>query len=105
MDRGCARCSVRYSMCNYVLKGHGRIGVVPGAQPTAPPSSQTAHPSYSYPGVESYAVKCSYPGTVGYPARVEGTSPYPGGAPPLDKHSGAPAPTGFPQLDSQGFVY
>ena len=30
MDRGCARCSVRYSMCSYVFYGHGWIGVVPG---------------------------------------------------------------------------
>ena len=30
MDRGCARCSVHYSMCSYVFYGHGWIGVVPG---------------------------------------------------------------------------
>ena len=30
MDRGCARCSVRYPMCSYVFYGHGWIGVVPG---------------------------------------------------------------------------
>ena len=29
MDRGCARCSVRYSMCSYVFYGHGWIEVVP----------------------------------------------------------------------------
>ena len=86
-------------------QGHGKIEVPLTAQPGVIPSIYTGHPSYAYPADKSYAEDRGYPGTVGFPAKVEGPSHYPGGAPALGNHSGAPAPTGFPRLDSRGFVY
>ena len=86
-------------------QGQGKIEVPPTAQPGVVPSIYTGHPSYAYPADKSYAEDRGYPGTIGFPAKVEGPSHYPGGAPSLGSHSGAPAPTGFPRLDSRGFVY
>eukprot|EP00745_Piridium_sociabile_P017298 TRINITY_DN26034_c0_g2_i3.p1 TRINITY_DN26034_c0_g2~~TRINITY_DN26034_c0_g2_i3.p1 ORF type:complete len:263 (-),score=47.19 TRINITY_DN26034_c0_g2_i3:290-1078(-) len=87
------------------IPGHGKIEVPVTAQPGVVPSIYTGHPSYSYPADKSYAEDRGYPGTVGFPATVDGPSSYPGGAPPLGNNTGAPAPTGFPRLDSRGFVY
>ncbi|XP_076469894.1 uncharacterized protein LOC143300211 [Babylonia areolata] len=87
------------------VPGQGKIEVPPTAQPGVVPSIYTGHPSYAYPADKSYADDRGYPGTIGFPASVDGPSSYPGGAPPLGNHSGAPAPTGFPRLDSRGFVY
>lgn len=87
------------------MPGHGRIEIPPTAQPGVIPSIYTGHPSYAYPADKCYMEDRGYPGTVGFPAKVEGPSHYPGGAPSLGNHSGAPAPTGFPNLDARGFVY
>lgn len=87
------------------IPGQGQIEVPPAAKPGVYPSIYTGHPSYAYPADKSYAEDRAYPGTIGFPASVDGPSHYPGGAPPLGNHSGAPAPTGFPRLDSRGFVY
>ncbi|KAK7481698.1 hypothetical protein BaRGS_00027071 [Batillaria attramentaria] len=88
------------------MPGHGKIEIPPTAQKSYYPSIYTGHPSYAYPPDVPYEEHHGYPGTVGFPARVEGPSiPYPGGAPPLGNNTGAPAPTGFPRLDSRGFVY
>ncbi|KAL8608337.1 hypothetical protein ACOMHN_042204 [Nucella lapillus] len=87
------------------LPGQGKIEVPLTAQPGVVPSIYTGHPSYAYPADNTYAEDRGYPGTIGFPATVDGPSTYPGGAPPLGNHSGAPAPTGFPRLDSRGFVY
>lgn len=91
----------------YLLpQGHGKIEIPPTAKTSYYPSIYTGHPSYAYPPDVSYQEDHGYPGTVGFPARVEGPAiPYPGGAPPLGNNTGAPAPTGFPRLDSRGFVY
>ena len=86
-------------------QGQGKIEVPLTAQPGVVPSIYTGHPSYAYPADKTYAEDRAYPGTIGFPACVEGPSTYPGGAPSLGNHSGAPAPTGFPRLDSRGFVY
>ncbi|KAK7114434.1 uncharacterized protein [Littorina saxatilis] len=87
------------------MPGHGKIEVPPTAKPSVVPSIYTGHPSYAYPVDKSYIEDRGYPGTVGFPAKVVGPSHYPGGAPSLGNHGGAPAPTGFPRLDSRGFAY
>lgn len=87
------------------MPGYGKIEVPPTAKPGVVPSIYTGHPSYAYPMDKTYMEDRQYPGTIGFPAKVEGPSHYPGGAPPLGNHSGAPAPTGFPKLDSRGFTY
>lgn len=79
--------------------GHGNITVLPTADPGRIPSLYTGHPSYAYPPDIPYAEVRNYPGTTGYPAPTATTSNYPGGAPPLGNHSGAPAPTGFQNLE------
>ncbi|GFS24451.1 hypothetical protein ElyMa_001664400 [Elysia marginata] len=79
--------------------GHGKIHVLPTAEPGFIPSIYTGHPSYAYPPDMSYAETRAYPGTTGYPAHMPTTCEYPGGAPPLGNHSGAPAPTGFQNLE------
>ena len=81
-------------------KGHGKINVLPTAEPGNIPSLYTGHPSYAYPPDTAYAQVRGYPGTTGYPANIDSTCEYPGGAPPLGNHSGAPAPTGFLNLEA-----
>ncbi|PVD20437.1 hypothetical protein C0Q70_18592 [Pomacea canaliculata] len=85
--------------------GPGKINIPVTAKQGVVPSIYTGHPSYAYPVDKTYDESHHFPGTVGFPARVEGPSVYPGGAPPLGRHSGVPASTGFPKLDSAGFVY
>jgi len=80
--------------------GHGKINVLPTAEPGNIPSLYTGHPSYAYPPDTAYAQVRGYPGTTGYPANIDSTCEYPGGAPPLGNHSGAPAPTGFLNLEA-----
>ncbi|CAL1545752.1 unnamed protein product [Lymnaea stagnalis] len=85
--------------------GHGKIKLLPTADPGLVPSLYTGHPSYAYPPDIAYADTRGYPGTSGFPARVTATSDYPGGAPPLGNHSGAPAPTGFQNLEEAHIAY
>uniref|UniRef100_A0A0B6ZHP0 DUF4476 domain-containing protein n=1 Tax=Arion vulgaris TaxID=1028688 RepID=A0A0B6ZHP0_9EUPU len=85
--------------------GHGKIQLIPSANPGIIPSIYTGHPSYAYPPDIPYAEIRSYPGTAGFPARFSASTDYPGGAPPLGHHSGAPAPTGFYNLDESGVAY
>lgn len=85
--------------------GHGRVGILPTAEPGNIPSMYTGHPSYAYPSDMPYAEVRGYPGNTGYPACMTTTSDYPGGAPPLGNHSGAPAPTGFTNLESGKMAY
>ncbi|XP_041376072.1 uncharacterized protein LOC121388685 [Gigantopelta aegis] len=63
------------------------------------------HPSYAYPKDKSYAEDRGYPGHIMYPSNIATPRPYPSGAPYLGQHSGAPAPTGFPNLDKSRIVY
>lgn len=79
--------------------GHGTISLLPAADPSIIPSLYTGHPSYAYPPDASYAEERNYTGTTGFPVQVNSTYNYPGGAPPLGNHSGAPAPTGFFNLE------
>jgi len=79
--------------------GHGVVQVLPTAEPGVIPSMYTGHPSYAYPPDTPYGDVRGYPGTTGYPAMATKTSDYPGGAPPLGNRSGAPAPTGFQNLE------
>lgn len=88
-----------------LLKGHGKIHVLPTADPGLVPSLYTGHPSYAYPADIAYADVRSYPGTSGFPANITSTTNYPGGAPPLGNHSGAPAPTGFQNLEEARIAY
>ncbi|KAH9515594.1 hypothetical protein Btru_011514 [Bulinus truncatus] len=85
--------------------GHGKINILPSADPTVIPSLYTGHPSYAYPPDIAYADVRSYPGTSGFQSQVTASSDYPGGAPPLGHHSGAPAPTGFQKLDDARIAY
>ncbi|CAG5134729.1 unnamed protein product [Candidula unifasciata] len=85
--------------------GHGKVRLIPAAEQGLIPSIYTGHPSYAYPPDIPYTQIRSYPGTSGFPTRVSATSDYPGGAPPLGYHSGAPAPVGFYSLDQSRIAY
>ncbi|KAL8575953.1 hypothetical protein ACOMHN_027351 [Nucella lapillus] len=87
------------------MPGQGKVEVPPTAYVGVVPSIYTGHPSYAYPPDKTYAEHRGYPSTVGFPAKVEGPTHYPGGAPSLGNHGGAPYPTGFPNLDARGFAY
>ncbi|BFZ19314.1 hypothetical protein BsWGS_22353 [Bradybaena similaris] len=85
--------------------GHGKVRLIPAAEQGMIPSIYTGHPSYAYPPDIPYAQIRSYPGTSGFPTRVSATTDYPGGAPPLGYHSGAPAPVGFYNLEESRIAY
>ncbi|XP_046368104.2 uncharacterized protein LOC124143253 [Haliotis rufescens] len=87
------------------MAGQGQIEIPVTAKTNSMASMYSNHPSYMYPKDKSYAETRGYPGHVGFPATIDSVPAYPGGAPPLGRHSGAPAPTGFPSLDASGFAY
>ena len=84
----------------YLFQGQGVIQIPPEAQPGVVPSIYTGHPSYAYPADLSYIQDRGYPGSAEYPISESNIKPYPAGAPPLSYHSGAPNPTGFPNLQA-----
>lgn len=82
------------------IPGQGQIQIPPEAQPGVVPSIYTGHPSYAYPADLSYIQDRGYPGSTEFPISESNIKPYPAGAPPLSYHSGAPNPTGFPNLEA-----
>ncbi|CAH1779492.1 unnamed protein product [Owenia fusiformis] len=80
--------------------GGGKIDIPVGATPGVIPSMYTGHPSYAYPQGRTFSEDRQYPGSPTFPPSAAGITGAPTGAPPSGYYSGAPAPTGFPNLDN-----